>query len=87
MQLASSAIPSTTMIGALLLTVGAANIRQPYPDLAPLQHVPTVLLLSPPRLGCYGGAASSTGAVALVWSFLLLRHAGGRYIYSRVPHR
>jgi putative membrane protein len=73
------------LIGSLLLAVGAANIRQPHPDLAPLQHAPTVLLcLAAPWL--LRRWPLSTGVVALVWSFLLLHTLGGRYIYSYVPY-
>ena len=74
------------LIGTLLLAVAAANIAQPYPDLAPLQHAPTVLLciLAPCLLRRW---PLSTSAVALLWLFLMLHTLGGRYIYSYVPYQ
>lgn len=73
------------MVGSLLLAVGLANIAQPYPDLAPLQHIPTVIFtLSAPLL--LRRWPLSTSAVALIWLFLLLHTLGGRYIYSNVPY-
>jgi putative membrane protein len=73
------------LIGSLLAAVAAANIHQPYPDLAPLQHAPTLLF-------CLGAPwllrrwPLSIGAVILIWMFLLLHTLGGRYIYSYVPY-
>ncbi|MBO9579933.1 MAG: DUF2238 domain-containing protein [Sphingobium sp.] len=73
------------MIASLLAAVVAANIRQPYPELAPLQHAPTVVVcLAAPWL--LRRWPLSTGAVALIWMFLLLHTLGGRYIYSYVPY-
>ena len=73
------------LVVSLLAAVAAANIRQPYPELAPLQHAPTVLvcLVAPWLLRRW---PLSTGAVALIWIFLLLHTLGGRYIYSYVPY-
>jgi putative membrane protein len=73
------------LIGSLLLAIALANIAQPYPELAPLQHAPTVLfcLAAPWLLRRW---PLSTGAVALIWLFLLLHTLGGRYIYSYVPY-
>jgi putative membrane protein len=74
------------LIGSLLLAVMLANIDQPYPELAPLQHAPTVLLcLAAPWL--LRRWPLSTGSVALLWLFLLLHTLGGRYIYSYVPYQ
>ncbi|MBO9575418.1 MAG: DUF2238 domain-containing protein [Sphingobium sp.] len=73
------------MLGSLLLAVAAANFAQPYPDLAPLQHIPTVALaISAPWL--LRRWPLSTGSVAMLWLFLLLHTIGGRYIYSYVPY-
>lgn len=73
------------LLASLLLAVGAANIAQPYPDLAPLQHLPTVaLILAAPML--LRRWPLSTRSVALLWLFLLLHTLGGRYIYSNVPY-
>jgi putative membrane protein len=73
------------LIGSLLLAVALANIAQPYPELAPLQHAPTVLLClaAPWLLRCW---PLSNGSVGLIWLFLLLHTLGGRYIYSYVPY-
>jgi putative membrane protein len=73
------------MLGLLLVAVVLANVDQPYPELAPLQHVPTVLLaLTAPLL--LRRWPLSTGSVASIWLFLLLHTLGGRYIYSYVPY-
>jgi putative membrane protein len=73
------------MLGLLLVAVVLANVDQPYPELAPLQHVPTVLLaLAAPLL--LRRWPLSTGSVAAIWLFLLLHTLGGRYIYSYVPY-
>lgn len=73
------------MILLLLAAVGAANISQPYPELAPLQHGPTVALtLAAPWL--LHRWPLSNGAVASIFAFLLLHTLGGRYIYSYVPY-
>ena len=73
------------MVGSLLLAIGLANIAQPYPELAPLQHIPTVIFtLSAPFL--LRRWPLDTYAVALIWLFLLMHTLGGRYIYSNVPY-
>lgn len=73
------------MLAGLLFAVGLANIDQPYPDLAPLQHIPTVIfVLAAPRL--LARWPLSTASVASLWLFLLLHTLGGRYIYSYVPY-
>ncbi len=57
----------------------------PYPELAPLQNLPTLAVLA-------GLAAAlrrwpmSNGAVFCIVLFLLLHTLGGRYIYSYVPY-
>ncbi|MFT3968611.1 MAG: DUF2238 domain-containing protein [Sphingobium sp.] len=73
------------LLATLLLAVGLANVAQPYPDLAPLQHVPTVaLVLAAPWL--IRRWRLSTASVASIWLFFLLHTLGGRYIYSYVPY-
>lgn len=69
----------------LILALVLANIRQPYPDLAPLQHIPTVLLLvaAPLLLRRF---PLSDGAVASLTAFFLLHTLAGRYTYSNVPY-
>ena len=40
------------IIGGLLLLLALVQVRQPYPDIAPLHHLPTLALLQPgPSLG------------------------------------
>lgn len=80
-------LPNRQMLALLLLTsaVVLANFRQPYPHIAPLQHVPTVLLIgaAPMLLGRW---PLSDGAVGLLLGFWLLHTLGGRYTYSNVPY-
>ncbi|WCT74634.1 DUF2238 domain-containing protein [Sphingomonas naphthae] len=74
---------------ALLVILGvavvAAQVRQPFPDMAPIQHAPTVLLLvaAPWLLRRW---PLSTRSVACVIGFFLLHTLAGRYIYSYVPY-
>jgi putative membrane protein len=73
------------LIGSLLFAVALANVAQPFPHIAPLQHVPTVLLcVAAPRL--LRRWPLSTASVALIWLFFLLHTLGGRYTYSNVPY-
>lgn len=73
------------MIALLAVAMFAANIDQPYPELAPLQHIPTVaLILAAPWL--LRRWPLSDRSVALMLGFLLLHTLGGRYIYSYVPY-
>ncbi len=73
------------MIAALLAAVALANIDQPYPDLAPLQHGPTlaVLAAAPWLLRRWPLSDRAVGCIAL---FLALHTLGARYIYSYVPY-
>lgn len=73
------------MIATLFAAVALANIAQPYPDLAPLQHGPTVVLLlaAPWLLRRWPLSDSALACIAL---FLLLHTLGARYIYSYVPY-
>ncbi|MET0361831.1 MAG: DUF2238 domain-containing protein [Sphingobium sp.] len=78
-------VASRAMLATLVVAVVLANIRQPFPEIAPLQHIPTLLLI---------GAAPmllrrwpiSTANVASLWLFWMLHTLGGRYIYSYVPY-
>lgn len=73
----------------LLLAIGAAALTSiygsPFPDLAPLQNIPTLTVLLAlwfaPQL-----RALSPGAFASICFFLLLHTIGGRYAYSYVPY-
>ena len=69
-------------LAALLLL---AQIAQPYPEVALLQHIPTLvfLLASPSLLRRW---PLSTAALACIIAFLALHTLGGRYAYSNVPY-
>lgn len=69
----------------LACAVLAANVDQPYPAIAWLQHVPTVLLLLAAPLLLARWPLSDT-AVGLLLAFWLLHTLGGRYTYSNLPY-
>ncbi|BBF70255.1 DUF2238 domain-containing protein [Sphingomonas bisphenolicum] len=78
-------IAQRRMIVLLAAAIGLANIAQPYPDLAPLQHGPTVaLVLTAPWL--LRRWPLSTSSIGCIWLFLLLHTVGARWIYSYVPY-
>ena len=78
-------IAQRRMILLLIGAIAAAQINQPFPELAPLQHGPTLALaLAAPWL--LRRWPLSNGAVACITLFLLLHTLGGRYIYSYVPY-
>lgn len=73
------------MLAVLAAAVVLANIDQPYPEIAPLQHVPSVLLiLAAPLL--LGRFPLSNRSVAALTAFFLLHTLAGRYTYSNVPY-
>lgn len=73
------------MIGGLLLLLALAQIRQPFPNVAPLHHLPTLaLLIAAPLL--LRRWPLSTPSVACLAAFLTLHTIGGRYTYSNVPY-
>lgn len=73
------------LLGLLLALLLVAQIDQPYPEVALLQHLPTMLLLiaSPALLRRW---PLSTPAIACIVVFLALHTLGGRYAYSNVPY-
>lgn len=73
------------MLLILVVAVVSANVRQPYPEIAPLQHFPTVLLIfaAPVLLARWPMSNSAVAALLLFW---LLHTLGGRYTYSNVPY-
>lgn len=73
------------MLGALALAVIAANIRQPFPEIAPLQHIPTVILLLAAPMLLDRFRLSDRSVLALT-GFFLLHTLAGRYTYSNVPY-
>jgi putative membrane protein len=72
-------------IGAVAVAVLLAQIKQPFPETAPLQHIPTLVLLvaAPWLLYRWPLRGSSVAAIAL---FFLIHTLGGRYTYSNVPY-
>ena len=73
------------LLAVLAVAVIVANIRQPYPSIAPLQHIPTVLLIlaAPSLLSRF---PLSDRSVAALTGFFLLHTLAGRYTYSNVPY-
>jgi putative membrane protein len=73
------------MIGGLALLLASAQLGQPYPGVAPLHHIPTLLLVvaAPMLLRRW---PMSNAAVLCVVSFFALHTIGGRYTYSNVPY-
>ena len=73
------------LIGVLVVELAVAQIRQPFPELAPLQHLPSLAVaLSAPWL--LRRWPLSTRSVACIFAFLALHTLAGRYIYSYVPY-
>lgn len=73
------------MLGALAALLLIVQIDQPYPDIAPLQHLPTLaLLLASPFL--LRRWPLSDSALACILLFLALHTIGGRWTYSNVPY-
>lgn len=73
------------LTGLLLVLLLLAQIDQPYPEIALLQHIPTMLLIvaAPWLLRRW---PLSTPALACIVAFLALHTLGGRYAYSNVPY-
>jgi len=74
-----------TWMALLAIALGLAQIDQPFPEISPLHHVPTlVALLAMPFL-LKRWPLSDAGFGCVVF-FLLLHTLGGRYTYSNVPY-
>jgi putative membrane protein len=73
------------MLAGLAVAVFVANLWQPYPEIAPLQHIPTVILLCASPWLLRRWPMSDTATAALV-GFFLLHTLAGRYTYSNVPY-
>lgn len=73
------------LLGVLFMVLLLAQISQPYPEVALLQHIPTaaLMLASPWLLRRW---PLSTPALACIIAFLALHTLGGRYAYSNVPY-
>ena len=67
------------------MLLALVQVDQPFPDVEPLHHIPTLALLigSPFFLRRY---PMSTAAVACVVAFFALHTIGGRWTYSNVPY-
>ena len=73
------------MLSIFALLLGLAQINQPFPEVAPLHHIPTAtLLLSAPFL--LRSWPLTNGAVICIIAFFLLHTLGGRYTYTNVPY-
>lgn len=77
--------PQWAMLGALLFLLAIAQFDQPYPDVAPLHHLPTLALIigAPFMLRRW---PMSNFSLACVAGFLALHTIGGRYTYWDVPY-
>jgi putative membrane protein len=75
-----AALLALTALGALVSLVDT-----PYPDLAPLQNLPTLVLVAGGWLALRRWPMP-TSAVLCACAFLWLHTIGGRYIYSFVPY-
>lgn len=72
-------------LAALAAMLALAQIGQPFPEIAWLHHLPTlVLLLSAPAL--LRRWPLSDGALVALVLFFALHTLGGRYTYSSVPY-
>lgn len=73
------------LLGLLAALLLLAQIAQPFPEVALLQHIPTLLLLlvAPWALRRW---PLSTASVACIVLFMALHTLGGRYAYSNVPY-
>ncbi|MEM8826644.1 MAG: DUF2238 domain-containing protein, partial [Pseudomonadota bacterium] len=69
----------------MFIFVVVAQIDQPYPDLAPLQHMPSVTILVC-LLFVQAKRPFSSMALLSIFTFIALHTVGGRYIYSNVPY-
>jgi putative membrane protein len=71
-----------TLLAILLL---AAQVDQPFPQVAPLHHIPTLLLIiaAPFSLRRWPLSNAAVGCAVL---FFALHTIGGRYTYTNVPY-
>ena len=73
------------MLGALALLLMLVQVEQPFPQTAPLHHLPTLALLiaSPFLLRRWPLSSAAVGSALL---FFALHTIGGRYTYTDVPY-
>lgn len=73
------------MLAGLALLLVLAQVKQPYPAVAPLHHLPTLgLLVAAPFL--LHRRPLSDPALACIILFCALHTIGGRYTYTNVPY-
>jgi putative membrane protein len=73
------------MLGGLAALLALVQLDQPFPQTAPLHHLPTlVALLTAPIL--LERRPMSDAALGCVVLFLALHSIGGRYTYTNVPY-
>lgn len=73
------------MLAGLAVLLLLVQVKQPYPAVAPLHHLPTLaLLLAAPFL--LRRRPLSDAALACILLFLALHTIGGRYTYTNVPY-
>lgn len=73
------------MLAGLAALLAIVQVKQPFPQTAPLHHLPTlVLLLAAPFL--LERRPLSDSAVGCVVLFFALHTVGGRYTYTDVPY-
>lgn len=70
---------------ALLLLVGLVNVDQPFPEVAPLHHIPTLALVLAAPCWLRRWPLSTPALVCLV-AFFALHSFGARWTYSSVPY-
>ncbi len=82
-----SPLPASQRLILALVAVaaGLSLIGSPYPDLAPLQNIPTLVIAASLAL-LLRRWPLPTSAVVCLAAFLLLHTLGGRYAYSYVPY-
>lgn len=77
--------PQRAMMGMGLGGLALAQTNQPYPEVAILHHVPTLIfLLALPWISRRWQI--SPGAMWCIFAFLVLHTIGGRYTYTNTPY-
>ncbi|MFM5924494.1 MAG: DUF2238 domain-containing protein [Novosphingobium sp.] len=77
--------PQLALLGVTALFALISLIGSPYPDLAPLQNLPTLVIVSGLALALRFRPLPNS-AVWCLCAFLWLHTVGGRYAYSYVPY-
>jgi putative membrane protein len=70
---------------ALLMLVGLVNIDQPFPEVAPLHHIPTLLMVLGAPWWLRRWPLSTPALICFV-AFFALHSFGARWTYSSVPY-